>query len=449
MDGTNYGSPVTISGGIATSPAINAAGAGSHTITAVYNSDANFTGSTAPGVTQTVTQANTTLALAASTASAVYGQAVTLTATIAVTSPGGGTPAGVVTFTDGSSHARHRYAERLRRRDADDVVARRRLALGRRVLRRQRELRGQRFRGPGDRGRAQLYDRVAHLLGQPAPRPGRRSRSPRRSTPRPPARARQRHGAVPHRRRRFRRPGRAGGGIGDQPAPPARSRAGTTRSPPFTPATSNYTGSTAPALTQTVGGTQTAVATTTTLATSASPAVFGQPVTLTATVAASAGGTPTGTVTFTDSAATLGVVPVDATGHAALDDLGPLGRLAHDHRGVLRGRIVCRQHVGRSCAVRQPRRDHDRDRRPAPTPPPRARRSALPRRLPALPRRGCPSGTVQFVIDMQANFASPVPLAPGGTATGRPRQRRWPPAPTPSRLSTAATRTSPAARRRA
>src|SRR4029078_5888633 len=71
---------------------------------------------------------------------------------------------------------------------------------------------------------------------------------------------------------------------------------------------SNYFGSSAPALTQTVGSTQTAAATTPTLATPASPAVFGQPVTLTATVATPASGTPTGTVTFTDDSATLGVV---------------------------------------------------------------------------------------------------------------------------------------------
>jgi hypothetical protein len=50
------------------------------------------------------------------------------------------------------------------------------------------------------------------------------------------------------------------------------------------------------------------------------PAVFGQPVTLTATVSAAppGSGTPTGTVTFRDGTTVLGTSPVDAMGHAAL-----------------------------------------------------------------------------------------------------------------------------------
>jgi hypothetical protein len=46
--------------------------------------------------------------------------------------------------------------------------------------------------------------------------------------------------------------------------------------------------------------------TTTTLSSSANPSVYGQPVTFTATVVSSGGGTPTGTVTFKRGAATLG-----------------------------------------------------------------------------------------------------------------------------------------------
>jgi MYXO-CTERM domain-containing protein len=56
--------------------------------------------------------------------------------------------------------------------------------------------------------------------------------------------------------------------------------------------------------------------TTTTLAASASPSVFGQSVTLTAHVA-SPSGTPTGTVTFTDGAATLGTGAVNGAGDAS------------------------------------------------------------------------------------------------------------------------------------
>ena len=59
------------------------------------------------------------------------------------------------------------------------------------------------------------------------------------------------------------------------------------------------------------------VPTTTTLSSSANPAVSGQPVTLTATVTASAA-TPTGTVVFNDGAMTLGSGTLDGSGHATL-----------------------------------------------------------------------------------------------------------------------------------
>ena len=58
-----------------------------------------------------------------------------------------------------------------------------------------------------------------------------------------------------------------------------------------------------------------AATTTTTIATSATPSVFGQPVTLTATVT---GGTPTGTVTFRDGPTTLGTGTVNGSGQASL-----------------------------------------------------------------------------------------------------------------------------------
>jgi len=59
------------------------------------------------------------------------------------------------------------------------------------------------------------------------------------------------------------------------------------------------------------------VATNITLAVSTSSAVFGQQVTLTATVTANSG-TPTGTVTFFDGSTPLGEAPLDPNGQAAL-----------------------------------------------------------------------------------------------------------------------------------
>ncbi|PWU21096.1 MAG: hypothetical protein C5B50_02475, partial [Verrucomicrobia bacterium] len=77
--------------------------AASHSITAVYNGDSNFSTSTSGTVTQTVGQASTTAALTSSTNPTVFGQSVTFTATVTAVSPGAGTPTGTVTFSDGGT----------------------------------------------------------------------------------------------------------------------------------------------------------------------------------------------------------------------------------------------------------------------------------------------------------------------------------------------------------
>jgi hypothetical protein len=72
---------------------------GSHSITAVYNSDPNFATSTSSAVTQTVSESSTTTTISSSDATPVYGEQVTLSATVAATAPGSGTPgSGTVTF---------------------------------------------------------------------------------------------------------------------------------------------------------------------------------------------------------------------------------------------------------------------------------------------------------------------------------------------------------------
>jgi len=72
---------------------------GSHSITASYGGDANFTGSPSSAVTQTVNRANTTTTLTSSLNPSVFGQQVTLTATV---SPSSG-PTGMVEFFDGAT----------------------------------------------------------------------------------------------------------------------------------------------------------------------------------------------------------------------------------------------------------------------------------------------------------------------------------------------------------
>jgi hypothetical protein len=75
----------------------------SHSITAVYGGDTNFTTSTSSALTQTVNQDTTTTTVASSLNPSVYGQSVTFTATVTAKAPGSGTPTGTVTFMDGNS----------------------------------------------------------------------------------------------------------------------------------------------------------------------------------------------------------------------------------------------------------------------------------------------------------------------------------------------------------
>jgi Concanavalin A-like lectin/glucanases superfamily/Bacterial Ig-like domain (group 3) len=74
-----------------------------HTITAVYGGDANFNGSTSPGIFQTVSKAATTTAVTSAANPALHGQSVTFTATVSPTTPGTGTLTGTVYFRDGAT----------------------------------------------------------------------------------------------------------------------------------------------------------------------------------------------------------------------------------------------------------------------------------------------------------------------------------------------------------
>jgi hypothetical protein len=72
-----------------------------YSISAVYAGDGNFITSTSNTVAFTVGQASTTTTVASSAPTSTYGSAVTFTATVAATSPGNGTPTGIVSFYDG------------------------------------------------------------------------------------------------------------------------------------------------------------------------------------------------------------------------------------------------------------------------------------------------------------------------------------------------------------
>ena len=78
---------------------------GSHSITAVYNGDANFTGNTSPVDTTTVNKATSAVLVTAADAS-VFGQSITLTATVSTTDVGAANAAaltGTVNFFNGAT----------------------------------------------------------------------------------------------------------------------------------------------------------------------------------------------------------------------------------------------------------------------------------------------------------------------------------------------------------
>ena len=79
---------------------------GQHTITAVYEGDADFSQSTATPLCLTVAQASTTTALTSSPDGAAcipFGQPIVFNATVQVVAPGTGIPSGFVSFVDTST----------------------------------------------------------------------------------------------------------------------------------------------------------------------------------------------------------------------------------------------------------------------------------------------------------------------------------------------------------
>ena len=99
LDGTTSLGTATVSSNAA-QLAVSGLPAGSHSITAKYNGDANFSGSTSAALTETVNQASTTTSIASSLNPSVFGESVILTAT--VQTPAGTTASGTVTFLDGT-----------------------------------------------------------------------------------------------------------------------------------------------------------------------------------------------------------------------------------------------------------------------------------------------------------------------------------------------------------
>ena len=98
-DGTTTLGTGTLTSGTATFNT-STLSSGPHSITALYGGDTNFQASTSSALSQTVNQASSATAVASSLNPSTFGAAVTFTATVTST---GGTPTGTVTFKDGST----------------------------------------------------------------------------------------------------------------------------------------------------------------------------------------------------------------------------------------------------------------------------------------------------------------------------------------------------------
>jgi len=105
MDGTTILGTASLNSSVQATFTTSSLRVGSHSITAVYGSDANYAASTSSMLTEVVTgsaTATTATTLTASPNPTTIGQSVLLTATVAETS-GTGVPTGTVTFYDGTT----------------------------------------------------------------------------------------------------------------------------------------------------------------------------------------------------------------------------------------------------------------------------------------------------------------------------------------------------------
>ena len=101
-DGSMIGSG-TVSGGQATFQTSSLA-LGAHPVTAVYEGDDDFVGSSSANTLElTVSPASTATTLTSSDDPGAVGQTITFAATVTVDGPGSGTPTGTVSFSDGAS----------------------------------------------------------------------------------------------------------------------------------------------------------------------------------------------------------------------------------------------------------------------------------------------------------------------------------------------------------
>lgn len=106
-DGTTVlgtGTLSVVSGQVVATLTTNSLPVGNRSITAVYSGSSNYNGKTSAAFSFAVSKAHTATSLGSTSSTAVYGQTVTVKATITVVAPGAGAPTGTVTFFDGTTN---------------------------------------------------------------------------------------------------------------------------------------------------------------------------------------------------------------------------------------------------------------------------------------------------------------------------------------------------------
>ncbi len=186
------------------------------------------------------------------------------------------------------------------------------------------------------------------------------------------------------------------------------------------PGDTNFVGSTSAPYTQVVSAAPPMTGTTTVVASSADPSAFGQGVTYTATVTASDGTTPSGTVQFSVDGANLGApVSLDANGQAASPAIATLAPGAHTVVAAYNGALTpFDQYTVSGEVVSQTVQEDATSAALTVSPSPAAYGQPVTFTATlsaAAPGAGTPGGTVQFLVDGQ-DFGAPVAVS-GGTAT--------------------------------
>jgi uncharacterized repeat protein (TIGR01451 family) len=300
---------------------------GTTSVTAGYLGSTDFAPASSPALAHTVNQASSTTALAVTASPTLVGQAVTLTATVAVVAPAVGSPTGTVTFRDGGVV----IGTGVLQPDGTVTLTLTTLGPGDHQLTATYEGDGSvsssstaaavsQAVNPSGSSVALASSVNPSLVGQPvtftasvtAIAPG---------------------GGTPTGTVAFRADGTDLAGCSAVALSGGSATCATsTLAVGGRAITAGYGGSasyqaSSGSLTQSVGPASTA----TTLAATPSPSTLGAPVTLTAAVTAVApgGGTPAGTVTFREGGALLGSAALDGSGVATLSGLTTLSRGDH------------------------------------------------------------------------------------------------------------------------